>query len=443
MPVELLESEGLRRKIKFSLAAQPILESVEKKIQERAQTFKMPGFREGKVPLNIIRKKIGAEVLSKAVEHSVDNSLKTYFDENNITLAAQPKVEIISFDDKSELIFEAEVELLPELPKINWEEIEVEAFEIDITDEDLKHAHQDILSNFKNFSKAEEGASANSGDAVIINFVGKIDGEEFEGGKGEGIKVEIGSNQFIPGFEDQLIGSKAGEKKIINITFPNDYSVNKLAGKPATFDIMIIEVLKHEAIANMDDSFAAKLGIESMDKLNEMIKERIKMEFNSLTRLKTKKLLFDILDTKYKFEVPESMFKLDFEMMWNEVKKQNEKNPDAFNKPIDELEQEYRKLALRRVRIGVLLAGTAKENNIKVEEIDLKQAIQAEAMQRPGQEKSVIDFYRDPNNVERLKGPILEEKAVDFILTKVKTNIRKITSKEFFKNYSNELTDPK
>ncbi len=438
--VEILESNGLSKKFNFTLPAKPILEKVEQEIEDRAKTFKMAGFRDGKVPLPIVRKRIGAEVLGKIIETSVDETLRNYFSEHEIRPALQPHVEIKSFDDKSSLVFEAKVEIFPEVPTVNWENLEIEVLDINITDEDLKKAHDDILKNFKNFNPAGDAYEAKTGDAVMIDFIGKVNGEEFEGGKGEGIRLELGSNQFISGFEDQLIGSKKGDTKEVNVTFPTDYTSKNLAGKPATFEVTIKEVLAPEAVSNIDDEFAKKLGLESLDKLNEMIKQKIKADFDGVVRLRTKKLLFDTIDNQYNFEIPEGMLKMDFEIMWAEIKKQYEKNPAAFNKPLEELEDEYKKIAARRVRLGILLAETAKNNEINVEERDLQQAVYAEAMQRPGQEKLVIDFYSKKENLERLKGPLLEEKSVDFILTKIKTNKKVISSQEFFDNYAKDLT---
>ncbi|ETO16892.1 hypothetical protein RFI_20447 [Reticulomyxa filosa] len=375
MKVEILEKSELKRKFKFSIPAKPLLEKIDNKIEEEAKTFKMAGFREGKVPVNIVRKRIGANVLSSVIETSVDETLKSYFETNSIRPALQPFVEIVSFDDKSDLVFDATIEVFPDLPKVTWDTLEIEMFDVDITDEDLKKAHEDILKNFKNFNKADDAYKA----------------------------------------------QKVMQSLLILL---------QLASKPAVFEVKVHEVLKPESVSDIDDDFAKKLGLENLDKLNEMIKQKIKADFEGLARLRTKKLLFDLIDEKYQFSVPEGMFKLDFDMMWSEVKKQHEKNPSNFNKPLNELEEDYKKIAARRVRLGILLAETATENNINVDDKDLQQAVYAEAMQRPGQEKLVIDFYSNKDNLERLKRLILEEKAVDFILTKVKTNKKKITLKE-------------
>ncbi len=274
----------------------------------------------------------------------------------------------------------------------------------------------------------------------MIDFVGKVDDKEFEGGKGEGIRLELGSNQFIPGFEDQLVGGKAGSQIKVRVTFPKNYANKDLANKPAIFDVKVTEVLKPSSVEALNDEFAKKLGVESMDKLNEMIRQKIEADFNGLARLRMKKVLFDKIDSQYVFDIPQGMFKIDFDSMWNEVQAQRKTNPEMFKGKTDaDMRKEYEAIAKRRVRLGIILAETARENKIEVSEKDLQQAIYAEAMMRPGQEKIVLDFYSKADNLERLKGPILEEKAVDFILTKIKRNESEITSKDFFEKYADDF----
>lgn len=440
MNIKELKNEGLNREYEVEIPAKEILERVEKEIEDKQSEFKMPGFRDGKVPLDMIRKKIGPELLTKTIEQEVDTYLKKLFEEKNIRPALQPVVEVESFDDKSALKFNVKVEILPPVPSVDWTKIELETFKINITDEDLSRAHQDILANFKNFEDAPKTHAARKGDAVVIDFVGKSEGKEFEGGKGEGIRLEIGSNQFIPGFEDQLIGAKEGADLKVRVVFPKDYNAKDLAGKPAVFEVKIKKVLMPESVENLNDDFAKKLGVDSMDKLNEMIKQKIESDFNGIARLRMKKQLFDTIDKDHKFEVPEGMFKIDFDVMWNEVQAQKKSNPAAFKgKKLDEMKEEYKEIAKRRVRLGIILAETAKDNEIEIDDSDIQQAIYSEAMMRPGQEKMVLDFYKKAENVERLKGPILEEKAVDFILTKIKRKESEISSKDFFEKYGKDF----
>lgn len=440
MEVKELKSEGLHRELEIVIPAENILKKVDEQLEERQKDFKMPGFREGKAPLDMLRKKFGPEILTKIIEREVDETLKKVFEERKMRPALQPVVEVKSFDDKKDLKFTVKVEILPPVPTVNWDKIEIDTFSIKITEEDLKRAHGDILQNFKNFSDAPAAHAAKKGDAVMIDFVGTINGTEFDGGKGEGVRLELGSNQFIPGFEEQLIGAKSGSKVSVRVVFPKNYNNEKVAGKPAVFEVTVTKVLQPQDVQELNDEFAKKLGVESMEKLNEMIRQKIEADFNGIARLRMKKVLFDQIDEANKFEVPAGMLKIDFDVMWNEIKAQKQANPAMFKgKKEDEMKKEYEEIAKRRVRLGIILAETARDNSIDVSESDLQQAVYAEAMMRPGQEKMVLDFYKSPENLERLKGPILEEKAVDFILTKVKKKEIEITSKEFFEKYSNDF----
>ena len=438
--IEEIKNEGLLQEFKVSCPAEPVTEKTDNELKEKQKTFKMAGFREGKVPLNIVRKRIGSEVMAKVIEKEVDERLKVIFEEKSIRPALQPNVEIKAFDPKAELEFTVKVEIFPDVPSVDWDKVELETLKITTTDEDLKKAHDDIVKNFKNFNDAADDVKAKKGDTVIIDFVGTVDEKEFEGGTGSEIRLELGSGQFIPGFEDQLIDTKKGDKVEVKVTFPENYGSKDLAGKDAVFATEVKKVMTPEDVSDIDDEFAKKLGVESLEKLNELIQQKIEADFQGLSRLRTKKILFDKIDSEYKFPIPDGMLRLDFKAMWNEIKTQKEKNPEQFKDKTDaDLEIEYKEIAARRVRLGILLAETAKENNIDVSDEDLQKAIQVEAMQRPGQEQLVVDFYKKRENLERLKGPLLEEKAVDFILTKVKTKDKEVTSKDFFDNYAKDL----
>lgn len=440
MEVKEIKSNGLHKEYEIVIPAEGILKKVDEQLKEKQGEVNIPGFRPGNAPLDMLRKKFGPEILTKIIEQEVDVTLKQVFEEKNIRPALQPIVEVKSFDDKKDLKFSVKVEVLPPVPSVDWTKIELETFSIKITDEDLQRAHNDILQNFKNFVDAPAGYAAKKGDAVIIDFVGTINGKEFDGGKGDGIRLEIGSNQFIPGFEDQLVGAKEKSKVTVRVVFPKNYNNEKVAGKPAVFEVTVTKVLKPENVEQLNDDFAKKLGVESMEKLDEMIRQKIEADFNGIARLRMKKLLFDQIDSVHKFDVPEGMLKIDFDVMWNEIKAQKQSNPAMFKgKNEDEMKKEYQEIAKRRVRLGIILADTARENGIDVSDADLQQAVYAEAMMRPGQEKMVLDFYKSAENLERLKGPILEEKAVDYILTKIKRNEVEISSKDFFEKYANDF----
>jgi trigger factor len=435
-----IKKEGLYWEFESILPAKEIIDEVEEQLKERQKTFQMAGYREGKVDMAIVKKNLGPEILTKIIERRVDDSLKHIFEERNVRPALQPQVEVNAFDENKDLKYQCKVELFPEVPEVSWDDIEVENVIISVLDEDVTKAHDDIIKNFKNFDDAPAAYAAKKGDAVIVDFVGKMNEKEFDGGKGEDVRLELGSNSFIPGFEDQLIGAKAGSKLKVRVVFPKAYHSKELAGKPAVFDVEVKSVMQPSVVSKVDDEFAKKLGVENLEKLNELIKQKLEADYAGLARLRLKKVLFDLIDDKYRFDVPVGMLKIDFETMWNEIKMQKDMNPQAFKgKTEDQMKREYLEIAKRRVRLGIILAEIARENSIEVNDADLQQAMFTEAMMRPGQEKMIFDFYAKAENLERLRGPILEEKAVDHVLTKVKKKDLEITSKEFFDKYAQDL----
>jgi trigger factor len=440
MKINELKNEGLLREFEVSVPAAAILQKVEAKIEEEKKDFKMAGYRDGKVPDAIVRKKIGPEIMAKEIEKEVDETLKKIFEEKNIRPALQPFVEVKKFDEKGDLSFTVKVEIFPEVPNLDMSKLEIEILKIDVSQDDIAKAYEDILKNFKNFNDAPASYAAKKGDAVIIDFQGSINDKPFEGGRGDGIRLELGSGQFIPGFEDQLIGAKEGNQLKVRLAFPKTYGNRELAGKPAVFDVAVKKVMKPESVETINDDFAKKLGLEDVNQLNEMIKQKIEADFNGLSRLRTKKILFDKIDSVYRFDIPDGMLKIDFDTMWNEYRAQKESNPAASKGKTDEqMRNEYMDIAKRRVRLGILLAEIARINQIEVNDNDLQQAVYAEAMLRPGQEKIVLDYYSKRENMEKLRGPILEEKAVDHILGNITKNEVSITSKEFFEKYAEDF----
>lgn len=443
---EDVKSEGLMRKFRVIVHAEPIAKIVAERLKEAAAEFEMPGFRKGKVPESIVRKQLGPRLIRETIEQEVDKILKTIFEEKSIMPAGQPQVNIDQYEDKKDLAVDVELEVLPPVPQLDLPAVEkelekkkVKKITITVTKEDISNAEKEIKTNFKTYDSAGD-ASAQNGDAVVIDFEGKVNGEAFTGNKGENVRLEIGSGQFVPGFEEQLIGTKKGDKPEIKARFPKGYHEKKIAGKEAVFAVEVKDVLKPEAVDNVDDDFAKKLGLESLEKLHEMLEGKLIMDYQSLSRLKLKKDLFDAMDAHNRFDVPESMLKMDFEAMWAQVKGQMQKNPEAFKgKSESDLKKEYKNIAARRVRLGILLSDIARKEGLEVSEEDLQQAIFNEAMQKPGQESLVIEFYSKPENRERLKGPILEEKAVDYIMSKIKIDEEDMTSKEFFEKYADEL----
>ena len=436
-----LKNEGLSFEWEVNIPSKPIVDELEAAINKEKETFKMAGYRPGHVPTETVKKQVGPKILSDLIHVEVDKILKVILKDKNIKPALQPIVEIKAFNDKANLTFTVKIESLPEVPTVDWSKISIDKYEVEVLPEDIDKALAEIKDKFKTFKETDKKYAAKKGDAVIIDFHGTIAGKDFEGNKAEGIRLEIGSNQFIPGFEEQLIGAVAGMSLKVRVTFPKNYSNNDLSSKNAIFDVKVVQVLSPEDVDNIDDEFAAKLGLENVDKLMQLIEEKITADFNGLARLSMKKKLFDEIDAIYRFDIPSGMTKIDFDSMWNELKSQKQSNPEIFRgKNENDMKAEYEEIAKRRVRLGILLADVARDNDIEITDTDLQQAVFAEAMLRPGQEKIVTDFYAKAENLERLKGPVLEEKAVDLILTWINLNIKKITSKEFFDKYSDELS---
>lgn len=441
---ENLKTDGLKREFRLRISAEDIAKDVAEELEEARKDLEMPGFRKGKVPATVARRQLGPKIIQKTIEKRADQCLKKVFEDEGIMPAGQPQVNIDQYNDEDgkgtkDLEVHVKLEVLPPIPEVSFDGIKVKRINIQVTEDDIQNAYKEIKTNFKTFDSTEDAAAQN-GDAVVIDFEGKVDGEDFTGNKGENVRLEIGSGQFIPGFEDQLIGKKKGEKLQVKVKFPKGYHEKKVAGKEAVFEVEVKDVLKPEVVGDVDDNFAKKLGLENLEKLREMLEGKLTMDFLSIARLVLKKRIFDKMDEMYKFDVPESMVKMDFDAMWGQVQSQMQKNPEAFkNKGKDEIKEEYKSIAARRVRLGIILSDIARKQDLEVSDEDLQQSIFNEAMQKPGQESLVIDFYGKPENRERLKGPILEEKAVDYIMTQIEVEDEDMTSKEFFEKYSDEL----
>jgi trigger factor len=440
MQVSELSKNGLELKLKVVIPGAKLAEDVENTIKEMAKTYKMPGFRDGNVPLSFIKKKEGTTVMTKVIEDEIESSLQKIFKEKEVRVASQPSVEVLSFDEENGLIFTADIEQFPNLPVLDWGTIGLETVRIRVSNQDFNKAYEDILTNLKDFEPAAAGSPADIGDAVIIDFKGFINQAAFEGGSGNGVRLELGSNQFIAGFESQLVGAKVGDEKKVEVIFPKNYHKKELSNKPAIFEVKIKEVLTAKHFEQINDEVAQKLGLENLEKLNEAIKQKLDIDFQGLCRLRTKKLLFDKIDKDNRFDIPPSMLKADFDALWNDVKHQKETTPEQFKDKTDEqLESEYKGISERRVRLGLILAETAKHEKIEVSNDELQYAITIQAMQNPGGSEWIREHYKNPDNIERLRGPLLEEKVVDFIISKIKTDEIEISSKEFFEKYANDI----
>jgi trigger factor len=442
MQITVKEQKGLEHSFNIVVPAADVEAQVENELRALGQKVKMQGFRPGKVPLNVLKQRYGKEVMGDVLEAAVNKATKELLEEKKLRPALQPDIAIISFEEGGDLSFDITMEVMPELPALDFEKITVDEYAYEIPDAELNESLTRLAkSRAHTHVKAKEAAI---GDSVKIDFLGKIDGVAFDGGTASGFMLELGSNQFIEGFEQQLVGAKAGDKREVSVKFPENYHNAGLAGTPAVFDVTVHEV--HEAhLPEIDDAFAASLGFKDLENLKGAVRQQIDFDYKGRARSKAKKQLFDALDNVVKLEVPSKMLAFENESIMKQVleaKKQGD--ADLKDKSEDELKKEYGVIAERRVRLGIVLSEVARSNNLQITREELSAAVMSQARNYPGQEDKIFEFYRkNPREVEELRGPILEEKAVDFILGKVKRATKNVTIEELMKDDEEEAAPAK
>lgn len=422
MQVTETKAEGLIREYNVVVTADAIEEKVSARLAEISKTVRIQGFRPGKVPAKIVRQKYGQSVMGEVLEGAVNETSQKVIGDNELRPVAQPKIEITKFEQDSDLEYSMAVELFPEIELMDFKDVTLERLVVPVKDEEL----QETLDRIADANKSSEPAKSKAkkvqkGNIAVIDFVGSIDGVEFDGGKGENFKLEIGSNTFIPGFEDQLIGLKAGDEKEVEVKFPDEYGAENLAGKDAVFKCTVHEI--HTVVpAEINDDLAKKVGLETLDALKEAIREERSREFEQMSRQHVKKHLLDILDEKHAFDLPESLVQSEVDAIWKQFEETRENNPDQIDeddkgKSDEELKEEYAKIAERRVRLGLVLAEVGRINNVELSQDDLNKALVEEARRYPGQEQMVFEYFKkNPQAIEQFRAPLYEEKVVDFIL---------------------------
>ena len=413
------EQKGLSYSYSVTVPAADIAKEQEAELQRIGGKVKIPGFRPGKVPMNVLKSKYGKDVMGDVLQNSINEAVRKLVDEKKVRPALQPDIKITSFEEESDLVFDVNFEVFPQVPALDYDKLTVEELVVEVPESEVQ-ASLERLAKSRQHPHTKDGA-AEKGDVVKIDFLGKRDGVPFDGGKGEGFQLELGSGQFIPGFEEQLIGAKVGDKVEVNVTFPEQYHSKSLAGQPATFDVTVHEVA-YLHTPEINDNFAQSIGFEDLGKLTDAVKEQLGAEFKNASRTKAKKQLFDLLDETLSYEIPQGMLKLERESILQQVEQAKQAgDPDLKDKSEDELKEEYEAIAKRRVKLGILLSEIGRSNNIQITREEISAAVMNQARNYPGQEDKVFDFYRkNPQQLEELRGPILEEKAVDFILSKVK-----------------------
>lgn len=444
MNVTETKSEGLSREFRVSIPKGELAAKLNDKIKEIAPKVNLKGFRPGKVPTAHIRKMYGKSIMGDIVNDLVNESSTKALEDKSLRPASRPSIHLDVEADKvvageADLDYHMHVEVMPEFEPTDVTTITLERMVAEPTEDEISENLKRIADSNKSY-EAKEGA-AEKDDAVVIDFVGSIDGEKFEGGSAEGHTLVIGSGRFIPGFEDQLIGAKAGDDVKVNVTFPEDYGVETLKGKAALFEVKVHEV-KAPKDSEINDEFAKTLGLEDLEALKNAVKGQLSGDLGFATRQQVKRVLLDALDERHSFDLPPMMVKAEFDQIWAQF--EQEKNAGRLSeedkgKSDDELKAEYQKIAERRVRLGLVLAEIGRRADVQITNDELMNALRQEASRYPGQERQVVEFYRqNPNALAQLRAPIYEEKVVDYILGKATVTDKTVTREELMKEIGDE-----
>lgn len=425
----------LAHSLTVTIPAGIFAEKISAKLEEIKKDAKIQGFRPGQAPLSLIKSKyenaVKGEILDTLVQEYVEKNLK----ENNIRPAMRPKVELKTFEEGKDIVFTIDVEALPEVQSVDVSALKLSKMTAEAGEVEIKETLEKLAAAKKTTEIVDEKRETKKGDVVVIDFVGTIDDKEFKGGKGKDYYLDLGSNTFIPGFEDQLIGHQIGDQVDVKVVFPENYHAKELAGQKALFKVDLKELRRFKT-PEINDAFAQLFGAESLEKLKEMIKAELNKEYQNVARMHAKRALLDLLAEKYNFEVPEGMVNLEFEAIWKqfeEAKKNGQLDEDEKDKSEEALKEEYREIALRRVRLGLLLAQIANDNKVTLTQEDLTNAVMAEARRYPGQEKTVFEYYqKNPRALDTLRAPLFEEKVVDFVLGAAQLTENKVTPKELY-----------
>jgi trigger factor len=418
-------AEGLKRELTITIPATDLSSKLDDKLSTLKSQVRLPGFRPGKVPVSHLKRVYGKQAMAEVINDTLNESTNAAIAERKEKPASEPKFTLPEDEAKAEDIIAGKedleiavaYEIIPDFEVKDFSGISIERPVVDISDDMLDERLKQIASS--NLSYKAVKRKAKDGDQVTFDFLGKVDGEAFDGGAAQDFKLVLGSGQFIPGFEEQMVGLKAGDEKTLDVTFPEEYGAENLAGKAATFDVTIKEVGEAEDPV-IDEAFATNLGLESLDKLKEAVTSQLENEFGQKTRMKVKRQLLDALDEAYDFDLPPSLVEQEFEGVWKQVTDDLERAKRTFedeDTTEEKAKEEYQGLAERRVRLGLLLAEVGGQNDVQVTNEELQRAVVTRAQQFPGQEREVIEFFqKNPQQLASIRAPIFEDKVIDFIL---------------------------
>ncbi|MCA4916053.1 MAG: trigger factor [Phenylobacterium sp.] len=444
MSMQIVEKsvEGLSRVYGVTVPSALLAEKVEARIAEITPTLNLKGFRPGKVPAGHVRKMFGRSLMSEVVEQTITETTQKVLSDNNLRPAGEPDLrpegdiqQVV--EGKADLSYEIALEVIPEFEPVDFSGISLKRPVYEPTDKEVDEAVAELAESSKTYEPRKgKTTKAKEGDQLLIDFVGRVAGEVFEGGSAEDATLTLGSGQFIPGFEAQLVGAKPEDEVLVKVTFPAEYQAAHLAGKDAEFTVTVKEVRAPKA-SKIDDELAQRLGIEDLGKLKELLRSNLQSQFSGATRFKLKRALLDILDEKHDFPLPPRMVEAEFSQIWEQVQQDKAAGnlpPEDADKTDEQLEAEYRKIAQRRVRLGLVLAEIGRVNNVVVTEQELAEAMRAEAMRYGPQAQQIFDFFRqNPAAQAQLRAPIFEEKVVDLIVSKAKVEDEKVSKEELLK----------
>ena len=435
MNVKEGKSKGLNKKYTVTIAAADFAAAVDKKLSSVAKNIKLPGFRAGKAPKSMIEQKYRPSVLGEVLDDMIRDASNKVIEDNKLRPAVTPDIKIEKFEDGKDIEFTIETEVLPEITLGDFSKISLKKYTAKVPAEEIEKAIKYMADSRRNTVKIEKARAAKKGDVAVIDFVGSIEGVEFKGGKGNDYPLELGSNSFIPGYEDQLIGHKAGETVEVKTTFPENYHAKDLAGKEALF-VTTIKELREYKPAEINDELAKSAGAKDLADLKKKIEERILQDYDATARIKLKRDLLDALDKEYKFEIPQKLIDAEYEAIEKQYKHAKEHGHlDEEEKKRDEKDvlAEYKEIALRRVKLGLLLSEIGSNAKVTLTADDINKAIANEARRYPGQEQMVYDYYvRNKEAVEALRAPAYEEKIVDYILSLAKVADTEVSVEELY-----------
>ena len=438
-------SEGLKREFRVVVPAADLDARVNERLGELKDRVRLNGFRPGKVPVAHLKRVYGRSAMAETIETMVRETNAKIVTDHGFRLATEPKVTLPSeqaeveslITGRSDLAYTVAIELVPKIELADFKSIKLERYTADVTDAEIDAAVNRIAEQNRPFAAKGEAASAEKDDRATISFTGKIDGNAFEGGTGEDIAVHLGSGTFIPGFEEQLVGAKAGETRTVKATFPSNYMNKDLAGKDAEFDVTVKSIETPQPVT-VDDAFAKTLGLDSLAKLRDAVKDRLAREHAVASRQRVKRALLDRLDERHKFEPPPSLVEQEFDSVWKAVLGDLQAQGRSFadeGTTEEKAKEEYRGIAERRVRLGLVLAEIGERNAIKVTDEEMNRALVERARQFPGREQEIWNYYRtNPGALAGLRAPIFEEKVVDFLIELADLTEKKVSREELYKD---------